>query len=166
MQKLIRHIGVCGYLIVASSVGFIHATVVNATPDGSSPDMKVRKHKSENAEQAGKRVNKSRQVRGTVLQHKQVKIKGTDLTNEVMLLRTQKGNKILVVDAGRSDKLSSLALDRGKQVTARGQVVTMKGQQVLVASDIMQGNQRLAVDRSQQLDQLARSAHQSSKQQK
>lgn len=165
MQKLIRHIGVYGYLIAASSVGFFLAAPVNASPSGPK-EMQVRKHKNETVEQARKRANKARQVRGTVLQSKQVKIQGSELTNKVMLLRTQKGNKILVIDAGRSDKLSGLALEPGKQISAQGQVVTMKGQQVLIASDLMQGDQRVKVDRTQQLGQLAQRAHEPKQQHK
>ena len=155
MQKVLRHI----VPTVALSAGLFLAAPVSAGPASSPTEMQVCKHKSETPEQARKRANKSRQVRGTVIQSKQVKIKGSDLTNKVMLLRTQKGNKLLVIDAGRTDKLANLELDKGKQVSARGQVVTMKGQQVLIASDLKQGNQRVSVDRSQQLDQLARSAH-------
>lgn len=42
----------------------------------------------------------------------------------------------------------------------------MKGQQVLVASDITQGDQRVAIDRSQELQQLARRAHEPKNEQK
>jgi hypothetical protein len=166
MTKLIRYIGICGYLCAASSAGFILSAPVEAAPGDSATDMEVREHKNESVEHACRRVNKSRQVRGTVLQSERVKIKGSDLTNSVILLRTQDGNRILVIDAGRSDKLSSLELDRGKRIGAQGKVVTMRGQQVLVASDITQGDQRVAVDRSQEPQQLARRAHEPKNQQK
>lgn len=104
MQKLIRRIGVYAYLSVASSAGFFLAAPVNASPSSSPKPMQVRKHKNESVEQTRKRTNKLPQVRGTVLQSKQVKIKGSDLTNKVILLRTQKVDKILIIDAGRSDK--------------------------------------------------------------
>jgi hypothetical protein len=61
-----------------------------------------------------------RQLTGQIMRTKEVEIRGTDLTNQVVLLQTDQGRQ-MVVDLGPMTNLRGLTLKAGAEIKVRGQ---------------------------------------------
>jgi hypothetical protein len=121
---------------------------------GGEAQAQEKQVRSESAQEAQQRVSKERQVSGTVLGIKDVEFKGSDQKNTVALLRTNKNNRRLVVDLGPKKDLKELNVKKGQQLAAKGVVVNVGDQPLLVASQLKRGNKTLDVDRMPQIEAL------------
>lgn len=72
------------------------------------------------------------QVRGEITEIKPVKIRGANAQDTLVLLKTKDGQK-RVVDLGHN--LQGANLQKGQQLAARGRVVTVGGEKVILLAD-------------------------------
>ncbi|MFO7178548.1 MAG: hypothetical protein DIU78_007620 [Pseudomonadota bacterium] len=100
--------------------------------------------------QAERRVRTPREVSGTVIATKTVRIRGYDQPNFIALIRTNKGNRRLAIDLGPRRDLEDTDIGRGETLAAVGPVVRVGDEQILVATRARIGDQLVEVDRSGQ----------------
>lgn len=105
----------------------------------------------ESPEQAERRVRTPREVSGTVIATKTVRIRGYEQPNFVALIRTNKGNRRVAIDLGPRRDLEKMDIGRGETLAAVGPVVRVGDEQILVASRARIGDQVIDVDRSGQI---------------
>lgn len=119
---------------------------------------------TESADEARRRTDKPRQVSGTILSMKTVGIRGSDVQNRVALIRTNKGNKRLVVDLGPEQELKGLNTGKGQRISVQGRVVRVGDRQLLVAERVRQNDQTRQLQRTAQMraSQAQRSGQQGS----
>jgi hypothetical protein len=106
-----------------------------------------------------------RQVSGDVLRIKTVRIMGTDQTNLVALIETQRGERRLAVDLGPAEDARQLGLTTGDRLAVEGRVYRIGDDPLLVATRVRSGNQSVQIDRSEQ-QQHASQQHQQQTQQR
>jgi hypothetical protein len=106
--------------------------------------------------QAKERVHKDRQVSGTIVQMKSVEVRGADAQNTVALMKTNKGDKRLLIDLGGTTDLQPLNLKQGDAIAVEGPVTRIGDHQVLIASRVRaEKGQRniIEIDREKQMQQ-------------
>jgi sporulation protein YlmC with PRC-barrel domain/nitrate reductase NapAB chaperone NapD len=91
----------------------------------------------------------SRQITGQILRSKQVDIKGTDFTNQVVLLQTDQGRQ-LVADLGPMTNLRGLRLQPGAEIEVRGRPGRVGDQLVLMADQVSAGGKTVSIHRERQ----------------
>jgi sporulation protein YlmC with PRC-barrel domain len=107
----------------------------------------------------------SRQLTGRVMRTKQVDIRGTDFTNQVVLLQTEQGRQI-VADLGPMTNLRGFRLKPGAEIEVRGQPARIGDQLVLMADQVSAGGKTVSVRRPDQPSaQLQRGSQQRAAQQ-
>jgi sporulation protein YlmC with PRC-barrel domain len=98
------------------------------------------------------RRGQSRQITGQIMRTKQVEIRGTDLTNQVVLLQTDRGRQI-VADLGPMTNLRGIRLKSGAEIEVRGRPARVGDQLVLMADQVSAGGKTVSVHRPQQTAQ-------------
>lgn len=146
-------------IVIASLAGLLAGPAILAV-DGSTLAQagenqgKEKQVHSESAKDAQKRLTKERQVSGKVLDTKTVKFKGTDQQNLAALIRTSKNDRRLIVDLGPKSELKGINIKKGQKLSAKGAVVNIGDQQVLLANAVTRGDNTVQIDRSAQLNKL------------
>lgn len=102
--------------------------------------------KGQDQGQAKQNPGEPRQVTGTVIREKEVKIKGTDATNKVVLINTRMGSDI-VADLGPTQGLQNVDVRKGEKVTVTGKPVRIGQRIVLLASDISAAGKSQKIER-------------------
>ena len=96
---------------------------------------------------------KSRQVRGRIQALKLVEVRGMDQPNVVALIRSRKGNQQLVVDLGPRNRLRSVTLQRGGQISVEGKLARVQDRSILVADRARIQGRTIRIQRPQQRSQ-------------
>jgi hypothetical protein len=117
----------------------------------------------ETRQEAQQRTQQLRQASGEVLELKSVDIRGTDGSNAVALLETERGDRRLVVDLGPEDRVEG-KIDQGDRIRVEGVVHRIGDTQLLVARRVEAGGERMAINRQQQQEQHARMQRRSQQQ--
>lgn len=104
----------------------------------------------ESPREAQRRMQKLREVSGTIIETKTVEMRGTDQQNVVALIRTSRGDRRLIVDLGPAQQLEQAKLREGEKIAVEGTVATIRDQQFLVASRVKANGQTIEVDRTAQ----------------
>ena len=92
---------------------------------------------------------KMRQVKGKVVQVKDVKLRDNNKMNKVVLLKTDKNNDRLVVDLGNTEKMKQVK--KGDEIAVKGNLVNLSNQKVLVASHVKMQDKTFETERKDQL---------------
>lgn len=122
---------------------------------GKPADKKM----TEKSSGAQKRVE-LKEVSGKIAKIKQVEVRGADTKNTVVMLKTNKNNRRLVVDLGPTTALEAHQLEVGKEIQVEGRPVQVREHRFLVANRFKTNGKVINIQRKQQLDQ-----HKSGKQQ-
>lgn len=94
--------------------------------------------------------DKKRQVSGEIIKMKQVDVRGTDTKNTIVMMKTQKNDRRLIVDLGPSQQIKNERIAVGKKLKVEGQIVRLRNQPILVASRATIGNQTSDIARDRQ----------------
>lgn len=89
---------------------------------------------------------KSREVQGRVVNAKEVKFKGTDKKNLVVLMRTSKGHEELIVDLGDFERIKGIKKGKTK-IKVEGRMVKVGEKEFLLARRIEYGDRLIKVNR-------------------
>jgi hypothetical protein len=111
----------------------------------------------ESADERRERLSAIRGVRGWIVRTKTVEVRGAGQHNVVAMLATDRGSERLIVDLGPAEHLRAVPVQPGQRLAAEGVVKRLGDRQVLVATRLLAGSHRIAVDRSHQA-RLARQA--------
>jgi len=90
----------------------------------------------------------SKQVKGEIIREKNVSLKGTDLNNKVVLLKTEKDQQVLV-DLGRVQNLEGVPIQKGRQIEVQGWPVRIGDQMVLLARQLKVNGRTIDIQRMQ-----------------
>jgi hypothetical protein len=104
----------------------------------------------ESADERRERLSAIRGVRGWIVRTKTVEVRGTGQHNLVAMLATDRGGERLIVDLGPAQDLRAMPVQPGQRLAAEGVVKRLGDRQVLVATRLLAGSHRIAVDRSHQ----------------
>lgn len=113
-------------------------------------------------EQAGQTVAKreSREVSGQIVAMKEVEVRGTNAKNRVVMLKTSKNDRRLVVDLGPATGLQGIQLKEGNEIAVSGPIVEIRDRTFLVADKLKSGDKTVEIQRSPQEKQHAQRGQQ------
>jgi hypothetical protein len=99
-------------------------------------------------QQQGMTRQQAKQVTGQIKRMKEVNFRGTDQTNQVVLLETQQGRQ-LAVDLGNVQNLQDFNLQQGTQIQVQGKPVRIGDRMVLLANQLEANGQTMRISHPQ-----------------
>jgi hypothetical protein len=146
-----------GAVALAGFVAFAHAGGQESGKSGDQPPPgQMQKDQPQPPSQGqqqppqqpgGQATMQIHQVSGTVLDKKEVEVRGTEGKNLVVLLETDAGSRRMPIDLGPSKALKKLDVKKGQELTAEGPVVMMQEMPVMVAVRVKQNGKTVEIDR-------------------
>ena len=143
-------------MLSAPALGFAQQQKMEQTKE--KPALKMKQYPEDEAG-AKKRLSKLREVQGKVLDTKTVENRTSAQKNLVALIKTQKGDKHLVIDFGPAKGQTKKMIRRGAMVMAEGPVRQIRGRQFMVArrfKTARKGQKAVEIDRKKERQQFER----------
>lgn len=97
-----------------------------------------------------KLAKKSREVSGTVINTKNVRLPSEGQENLVVMIKTAKANDRLVVDLGNAKALEKANINEQTKIEAEGRMVRLGSREFLVARNLKVNGKDVEIDRSGQ----------------
>lgn len=137
-------------LIVLAVAGAFAAggTAFAGGKDGHAMKTGEKMHEGMKSAQAEKA--KPRQVSGHITHMKEVEVRGTDTKNQVVMIKTSKGDRRLVIDLGPTSALEELNLKQGGEIAVEGSLVQIRDRSFIVASRLRHGDKTVDISRQEQ----------------
>ncbi len=85
-------------------------------------------------------------VKGQIINEKNVDIKGQDQTHKVVMLETEKGNHI-VADLGPGENLNDLKVQKGKEIEVQGRITRVSDHLVVIADKVQADDKTVEIER-------------------
>ena len=104
-------------------------------------------------------MQQTKQMTGQIKRMKEVHFRGTQQTNQVVLLETQQGRQ-LAVDLGSTQNLQDLNLQEGAQIQVKGEPVRIGDRIVLLANRLKVNGQTVRISQQQQQQRSKRQTSQ------
>ncbi len=90
------------------------------------------------------------EIKGSIIQHKDVTVKDTGIENRVVLLKTSEG-RLIPVDLGPSEQLKEISLHKGASLEAHGKVLRVGDRPVFFAQQLAVNGTSMTIQRQQAL---------------
>lgn len=148
MKSSFKKFAVVGTFVLASAHFSTYANKGDKAKDQTG------KQKDQMTQQVSQKERETlREVSGRVINTKTVEVRGTDTQNLVAMLKTNKGDRRLVVDLGPQKAFTENQIKEGTNLAAQGRVVEIRGRQFLAADKVKLGDNVINIERAAQSQQ-------------
>lgn len=116
--------------------------------DKAHKDKSAKAEKKMNPQE--KMAKQSREVSGTVVAKKMVRLPTENLQNMVVMIKTNKADERLLVDLGNAKALNDKKIDKQTNIQAEGRLAQVGQHRILVARNLKVEGEKVTIDRSQE----------------